>query len=372
MSCKYATVYGGDTNLCLVLGGSSGQPNVIFWNGNNVSMDVTYFPMPSYNLAGDNSEAVTGFGRQQNLLVIFKEHSLSKATLDTQTIDERLYLSLNVVDVNSRIGCDLPQTIQLIDNNLVFCNSYGGVHILLDTSSANENNIRGISKKVNGTPARDGILRKVQRAGADRCISYDDGARYWLAVDGDVYVWDYVLSDYKNPSFFYLENIHASSFCRTETELHYLTRDGRLVTMGAFTESDSPFSAFSYTDFGEPIPKRYATPVMFFNDSDRLKDINSVIFTVAADTWSRLRATYKTDCETRQDQTEILYLFHRFLPRNLGARCLSPKTYATTIRRKPGCRHVRYFSVIVESAEKGTDMSLVSIQIFYRKQGRDR
>lgn len=372
MSCKYAMVYGGDTNLCFVLGGSSGQPNVIFWNGNNVSMDITYFPMTSYNLAGDNSEAVTGFGRQQNLLIIFKERSLSKAILDTQTIDERLYLSLNVIDINSRIGCDLPQTIQLIDNNLVFCNTYGGLHVLLDTSAANENNIRGISKKVNGTPARDGILRKVRRAGSDRCVSYDDDARYWLVIDGEVYVWDYVLSDYKNPSFFYLENIHASAFCRGENELHYLTPDGRLVAMGSFTESDNPFSDLSYTDFGEPIPKRYATPVMFFSDGDRLKDINSVIFTVASDTWSRLHVTYTTDCETRRDQTEALYLFYRFLPRNLGARSLAPKTYSATIRRKPGCRHVRYFSMLIESTEKGTDMNLVSIQIYYRKQGRDR
>lgn len=372
MSCRYATVYGGDTNLCLVLGGSADQPNVIFWNGNNISMDITYFPMASYNLAGDNSEAVTGFGKQQNLLIIFKEHSLSKATLDTQTIDERLYLSLNVVDINSRIGCDLPQTIQLIDNNLVFCNTYGGLHVLLDTSAANENNIRGISKKINGTPTRDGILRKVQRAGADRCISYDDDARYWLVVDGNVYVWDYVLSDYKNPSFFYLENIHATAFCPGETELHYLTPDGRLVTMGSFTDPDNPFSDLSYTDFGEPIPKRYATPVMFFSDGDRLKDINSVIFTVASDTWSRLHVTYTTDCETRRDQTEALYLFHRFVPRNLGARSLAPKTYSATIRRKPGCRHVRYFSMVIESTEKGTDMNLVSIQIYYRKQGRDR
>ena len=142
--------------------------------------------------------------------------------------------------------------------------------------------------------------------------------------------------------------------------------------MGSFTEPDNPFSDLSYTDFGEPIPKRYATPVMFFSDGDRLKDINSVIFTVASDTWSRLHVTYTTDCETRRDQTEALYLFYRFLPRNLGARSLAPKTYSATIRRKPGCRHVRYFSMLIESTEKGTDMNLVSIQIYYRKQGRDR
>ena len=372
MSCKYATVYGGDTNMCMVLGGSEGQPNAIFWNGNNVAMDITYFPIESYNLAGDNSEPVTGFGRQQNMLVIFKEHSVSKASMDTQTINDRVYIAMSIVDINSRIGCDLPYTIQLIDNNLVFCNSQAGLHVLLDTSAANENNIRGISKKVNGTPAREGILKKVSRAGAERCVSYDDDSRYWLVIGDEVFVWDYVLSGYKEPSFFYLTNFPAVSFSHAERDAHYLRPDGRIVAFGQFNDVDNPFGDFAHTDFGAPIQKRYTTPILFFDDSDKLKDVNSIIFTVSADTWSRMRITYTTDCETREDLTEAYFLFYRFLPRNLRARCLTPKTYSATFRRKPGCRHVRYFSMTIESAEVGMDMSLVSAQIFYRKQGRDR
>jgi hypothetical protein len=372
MSCKYAVVYGGDTNLCMVLGGSEAQPNVFYWNGNNISMDITYWPMESYNLAGDNSEPITGFGKQQNLLIIFKENSVSKATLGTQTVNGRLYISMDTVGINSRIGCDLPYSIQLIDNNLVFCNSQGGIHVLLDTSAANENNIRGISRKVNGTPSRDGILKKVQRVGAARCSSFDDNSRYWLVVGDEVYVWDYVLSSYKDPSFFYLTNIPAISFVGGERETHYLHGDGRITALGDFSAVDSAFSPFDNTDYGMAIPKRYSTPVLFFGDGDFLKDVNNVIFTVSSNTWSRMQITYKTDCETRRDYTDAFYLYHRFAPRNLQARCLSPKTYSATIRRKPGCRHIRYFSMLIESAEPGMDMSIVSAQIFWRRQGRDR
>ena len=372
MSCKYAVVYGGDTELCLLLAGSAGQPNAFFWNGNNVAMDVTYWPVDSYNLAGDNSEPITGFGKQQSMLVIFKENSVSKATLGTQTINDRLYISMDTVGVNSKIGCDLPYSIQLIDNNLVFCNTQGGIHVLLDTSAANENNIRGISKKVNGTPARAGILQKVRAAGAERCVSFDDDARYWLVIGDEVYVWDYVLSTYKDPSFFYLTNIPAVSFARSADALHYLNRDGRITVLGKFTEADSPFGDFMYTDYGAPISKRYITPYMFFGDYDRLKDVTGVIFTVSSDTWSQMHITYTTDCETRSDLTDARYLFHVFSPRNLHARCLARKTFAATMHRKPGCRHVRYFSMTIEGADAGLDMSLVSAQIFYKKQGRDR
>jgi hypothetical protein len=244
--------------------------------------------------------------------------------------------------------------------------------VLLDTSAANENNIRGISKKVNGTPAREGILKKVSRAGAERCVSYDDDSRYWLVIGDEVFVWDYVLSGYKEPSFFYLTNFPAVSFSHTERNAHYLTPTGQIVAFGQFNDADSPFGDFVHTDFGAPIQKRYTTPILFFDDSDKLKDVNSIIFTISADTWSRMRITYTTDCETREDLTEAYFLFYRFLPRNLRARCLTPKTYSATFRRKPGCRHVRYFSMTIESAEVGMDMSLVSAQIFYRKQGRDR
>ena len=372
MSCKYAVVYGGDTELCLLLAGSAGQPNAFFWNGNNIAMDVTYWPIESYNLAGDNSEPITGFGKQQSMLIIFKENSISKATLGTQAVNDRLYISMDTLGVNSKIGCDLPYSIQLIDNNLVFCNTQGGVHVLLDTSAANENNVRGISKKVNGTPARAGILQKVRAVGADRCVSFDDDARYWLVIGDEVYVWDYVLSSYKDPSFFYLTNIAAVSFVKAENVVHYLRRDGRITAMGRFTEADSPFGDFMYSDYGSPIEKKYVTPYMFFGDYDNLKDVTGVIFTVSSDTWSQMRVTYTTDCETRQDLTDVRYLYHMLSPRNLHARCLSRKTFATTVRRKPGCRHVRYFSITIDSAEAGMDMSLVSAQIFYKKQGRDR
>ena len=60
------------------------------------------------------------------------------------------------------------------------------------TTPALENNIESISRNVNGTAERHGLLYDVRKAG-DVCAC-DDGDRYWLAANGHVYVWDYVLS----------------------------------------------------------------------------------------------------------------------------------------------------------------------------------
>lgn len=53
MDCAYAAVFGGNRDLCVVLGGCPAQPNAYFWSGNTpLAMDPTYFPMSHYNLAG--------------------------------------------------------------------------------------------------------------------------------------------------------------------------------------------------------------------------------------------------------------------------------------------------------------------------------
>ena len=136
MDCRYAATYGGTGALCVVFGGCEAQPNAYFWNGNNIAMDASYFPFSQYQLAGSSDDMITGFGKQQSYLVIFKHSSVGRTIMKTETVDGRLTVDLPYVPINDKIGCDLPWTIQLIDNNLVWCNTEQGVHTLKDSSSA--------------------------------------------------------------------------------------------------------------------------------------------------------------------------------------------------------------------------------------------
>jgi hypothetical protein len=126
MDCPYAIVYGGNQNICIVVGGCTAQPNAFFWNGNNVAMDASYWPMEHYNLGGDTEDAITGFGKQQGYLVVFKARSLGKCEMTFTTTDmgsadttARVYIEMDYTAINSRTGCDLPWSIQLVENNLV-------------------------------------------------------------------------------------------------------------------------------------------------------------------------------------------------------------------------------------------------------------
>ena len=360
MDCCYAMVAGGSGQLCILLAGCPAQPNAVFWNSNDqFSMNPNYWPMSYYNLVGDTNDPVTGFGKQYSTTVVFKAHSIGKVEYSVESIDGRDSISFTYQDINSRIGCDLPYTIQMIQNNLVFCNSYRGVHMIWSSSAAYENNVMCISQKVNGS-SLNGLLCDVQKPGV--VVSCDDDKRYWLCANGHVYAWDYNVSTYAKPSWFFFTNIRASDFFLDAAhKLHQIDVDGRLIRFDRV-----------FMDFEGPIEKVYRFPTQFFGSYDRLKDIQYVLLSVRSDTDTELRIQYDTDYERRDDLTNIRTLAYRLVPRNLAYRSLAVPKFAYVAKRKPGCRHIRHFTMSLSNDVTGQDLAVVSAQIFYTLQGKER
>lgn len=365
MDCPYAIVYGGNQNICMVVGGCNAQPNAFFWNGNNIAMDVSYWPMEQYNLGGDTEDAITGFGRQQGQLVVFKNRSVGKVSMQFTEVANntnstaRTYIEMDYVQINSKIGCDLPWTIQLIDNNLVFCNTEQGVHYIKDSSSAYENNIVQISTKVNGDNGRVGLLQRIRDA--EIVSSFDDERRYWLIAGDKVFCWDYELSEAKDPSWFYLSGIDAPALFMDVDTIYHIDSYARVVVFDN-----------SYADFKEDFERRYQFATQYFGSYDRLKTVTRAIFTLRADTDFQIKVTYKNDYEVRDDQTWIEHFGWRLVPMNLNWYNLSVEPFAHVAIRKPGCRHVRHFATVLTCTGAGFDMPLLSAQVMYKFEGRDR
>lgn len=362
MDCEYAMVAGGDTSICILLAGCDAQPNAVFWNDrDNLSMNPGYWPMTYYNLVGDTMDPVTGFGRQYSDIIVLKEHSVGKLGfgVETENMDDRYGISFTYTNINSKVGCDLPWSIQLIENNLVFCNTYQGVQIIRSSSAAYENNVECISRNVNGQKQR-GLLFDIRQA--DVVTSFDDDDRYWLCANGNVYAWDYVLSTFSEPSWFFFTNIRGVAYFQdNEHKLYHLDAQGRVTRFTRY-----------FTDYGEAIEKMYRFPTQYFGSYDRLKDVVSILVAVRSDTDTDVTLRYDTDYETRYDLTPVRAYSWHLSPRNLSRRCLSVARYAYTVRRKPGCRHIRHFSMTFSNNEVGCDLSIVSAQIFYKFQGKER
>lgn len=367
-------VCGGDK---VARSGFTLQPNSYFWSGVTASgPDPTYFPFGNYNFAGDGSEAITAFGNQQGSLIIFKERSLGKASWSTSTIEEMDYLNLLYTPINDRIGCDIPRSVQLIDNNLVFASSERGVHVLANTSSADENNVVSISRNVNGNSQRRGLLRDIGESKRVypsvltspymRISSFDDGERYWLCVDEKVYVWDYKLSTFRtkeeNLSWFLFDQIDAMAWFRNGEEKAYVDFRGNIVHFIPL-----------FSDFDQPINRKYTFAVQHFGTYDRLKDVLRVIFNCQSDTGCFIDIEYNSDYEDRYDLTPIDLRGVQIIPRDLtNGRVLRVVKYAGTAVRIPRCFHVRHFGMTLYNSEVNADLTLIGAQIIYRYSRRDR
>ena len=364
MSCPYAIVYGGDQNLCVVVGGCEAQPNAYFWSGNDeLSMNPFYFPMEHYNFAGDTESPVTGFGRQQGFLVVFSEKGVGRANFGTTTTtSDRLQIEMPYTAINSKFGCEYPWSIQLVDNNLVFCNREHGVCFLSDSSAAHENNIIEIGRKINGTVHLRGLAHDLDKVGTGDVHSTIFEDKYWLAVDGNVYLWDFRLSESSNPTWFFYNNIHAVEFIREANRLYHLDERGRVTV----------FRNTYYSDYGEPIEKVYQFATQMMGTYDHLKNVMSIIVVTRSSSNTNTQLKYITDYEERYDLTPLQTNSWALVPRNLAFRYLGVSRFAMTYRRRPMCRHVRHFAMRLENNEPGADLNVISAQLYYNYQGVQR
>lgn len=361
MDCRYACVYGGGTDVLVVLAGSAAQPNAYFWSGSHAAMDAGYFPLPQYNLAGDPGDPVTGFGVQNGYLMIFKERSVARSQVGTRTVSGRAYPTLDCTNVNNRTGCDLPWTIRLVENNLVFCNTAEGVFAVRDTTPALENNLLCLSRAVNGSAARPGLLRDLRAAEKDAACCGFDGERYWLSAGGEAWVWDCRLSGQEKPCWFRCAPVAAAAFVRSDRGFYHLNGAGRLTRFER-----------TFADYGGGIEKRYRFAAEHFSSYGRRWDVRRAVFVVRADTDTEIAVRYLTDHETRLDRTPIRCYSWRLAPRNLGFRSLAVTRFAHAELRRPGCRQVRHFAMELSNGDAYRDMALVAARVEFVSQGRER
>lgn len=361
--CRFACVYGGTGELCVVMGGSELHPNAYYWSGNSdVKMDPTYFPIEQVQLAGATDEPITGFGKQQNNLIVFKERSIGKTTLGTQTINGRIYIDLPYSAINAVIGCNYPWSIQLVENNLVFANRRG-VYMLLDTSAANENNVALLSRKVNGQGDAACLLWDLEQEDEDAVCSFDDGEKYYLTANERTWVWHYELSTYKDPSWFLFTNTHAVAYtCENDKEIYHINADGQLTGLQG-----------SYDDYGDPINRSYTFPISYFGDYDTRKNINSVIIALGSYEQEDTTLTYLTDYDMWNDPTnlQVIDAYEYDEERVPGTRP-DLELIPAIFRRRPKGLRTQHFSMQLSNNNLDEGFQLISAQIFYYHEGRLR
>lgn len=355
LNCKYAESFGGDNETRMFLAGNG--TSEFYFSG---LQDPTYFPDSNNNLVGSNDEDITGFGEQYNVLCIFKSNSIYGTTYSFDGTTARF----STKPINSNIGCDMPWTIQLIDNKLTWCNTYAGVHILLSTDIQDERNIKPISRNINGTVLRAGLLAESNLTNASSIDAY---GKYWVCVNDKVYVWDYSISPYvntgntdqdsRNLSWFYFDNINANTWIIDNSDLYYGDR-----TTGYIVHFVNNFR-----DFEAAINAKYRMALRDFGYPDWLKTVTELWITSRTDTYSQIELKYITENnpDGRIDSQPIItgsFTWGNFAWNTFTWLVLN---FAKTYRRRPRSKNVTYWALEVENNQANRDLSIIDIVLWY-------
>ncbi len=355
LDCTTAAVFGGAQGLCVVMGGCAAQPNAYFWSGSNgLVMDPTYFPMDQYNLAGDADAPITAFGRQQNMLVVFQERAMGRAVFGMTEVGGLQKITMDYTRISAAIGCDLPGSVQLVGNNLVWASRRHGVCRLRGTTAANENNVQILSRKIHGEQGRPGLLRALGDADERHVRSVNTGRRYLLVLGDAAYEWNHERSAPDDPAWFYHTGPEAVGF---------VPEAGERLFAAAVTGRISEF-VNSCSDFGEAIEKICVLPPRSLGSFHRFKAICGVLFTTCGDAGTDTRITWSCDFAEREEATNLTV--------TIPAGERPNRSFAAVFRRNPGFHSLRQLSARLYNNTAGEDLSLVSAQIIYEYRGRQR
>ena len=368
--CKYAASYGGNNNSHLFLAGNG--DSTYYYSD---TFDATYFPEMNYAVIGSTEDDITGFGMQYNVLIIFKpkeifsvSYSFSKDTNGT----ERMILSSQ--PVNNEVGCDMPNTIQYIDNRLTWGNTIYGICTLCSTAILDERNVRVVSRNINGGEREPGLLAEANLKDA-LAIDYD--GKYILLVNTVAYMWDYINAPFSESTRYSVDEMaKATAWYKWDNIGYRVGNEKYPVTAGiviegkAYMISNNAVILFNnhLNDFGQfAIESCYQTPLFDFQAFESLKTIKKAFFEVRGDTATKIHITYITDDdpigEADPEDIEIpAIMWGSFSWSTFGWGIMQ---YAKTFARKCSVKKVMLFGILLENDEVNRDMSLSGIKLKY-------
>lgn len=382
LSCKYYETFGGTNNSRLFLAGC-GNSKYFYTQ----AYDISYFPDNNFATVGNTAEDISGFGRQYNVLIVFKPKEIYSIysyteTASTTIIEENYGLEgFRSQLVNARIGCDAPDSIQLVNNLLTWFNSREGICTLVSTNIVDERNVRIISRNIERTNnfGVQGILDLPDDPLTVQSADYNN--KYFIAfpTSGLCYMWDYEISPYRysstgsetNPrelDWFMFDHFYVRQFLKHNKALLYLSShedfDEDLIKLTAeFYDLD-----FDGDGEADPIHSYYMTPFIQFGAVEMLKNVKNIYVQTRGDTASVIDMYYYTDeSVSPEPEPESIRiggrLWHHFQWDNFQWLVVG---WANTFRRKCNLKKIQMASFFFENNEAGRDMSITHIGLQYQ------
>ncbi len=231
--CRIAECFGGNT-----LGGTR-----IFFTGNDSKkgcyykselQNPLYVPSDETEIIGDGCENVTAVVKMYSYLIIFTQNAVYRMSY-SHTNDGVFF---GIKQIGAGLGCDCPDSVQLIDNRAVFANSEKGIFIVDPVGDTDEHNIKPISGNVN-----EDFLGNVGEE-KKKAFSVDYDRKYMLFVSDKAYIWDYDKSTFSD----------SGNYKKSQERLIWYMYDGLISDM--------------YFDYGTRLLSLDTTEIRFYSFGD--------------------------------------------------------------------------------------------------------
>ncbi|MGM7719440.1 hypothetical protein [Metabacillus sp. Hm71] len=267
--CKLNVLFGGANDSRVFVSGNPDYPNYMWQSG---LYEPTYFPENGFYKVGNDSEKIQGFAKQYDYLVIEKERTKWMMQFELNNGDP----SFPIRPINDQVGTYAKNSIQILSNNPVSLNKTG-VHMLVASNVRDERNTQHISANIDARLLREPNL--------DQAISIDFDMKYWLAVNGNVYIYDYEVNEW-----YIYNNVNASCFVEKDGYLHFGSNtEGLIYRFKKETELNP------YNDDGQPINAYWYSKLINFGLPEYTKLVSRIFYALKPGSHTSCSLYIRTD-----------------------------------------------------------------------------
>jgi hypothetical protein len=363
---RFYSWYGGDRSssrggVRLFLSGNPSCPNLVHWSD---SGEPLYFPQENSSFVGEDSQAVTAFGRQGKSLVIFKEREIYAVTYAARTAaaEPASMAYFPITQLHTGVGCDSPDTLALWRDRLVWMDR-GKLYRLKTASSAAGGSVSELARNL-GERLAD--IREEKRRQGSAAVYRD---RYWLLAGDCLFLLDADREEDSPACYIWTVGLAGVTW------ESLLTSDGQLTLMGSVQRGESgpvrfhytlsgdrdilpAYSAGSWSFSGEEVACAMETGQLDFGEPDQGKQIRRILLHSPGDASWKAEIKLTTERESHE------------LTGNTGERKNSLYTLATgrnTLCLPVGMAAARRLTIRMESRE---DFAVEGLSVEYRPTGR--
>lgn len=347
-NCTFSIGFGGSNDTRIFISGNINMAEYVFRSG---LLDPTYFPENGYYKFTDK---VMGFSKQYDYLVIERysgKHQVrySMASDGTVTFPSK--------PINDEIGCIASNTIQIIDNNPVSLYK-DGVYAITATNVIDENNVVHISRNI------DRLL--LLEAGLEDAISIDFDKKYWLALNGKVYILDYTQKTNVSPfgEWYIYDNIPASCFFEMGGFLYFgSSTDG--IVYKFYKDSTS---VNSFNDDGVAINAYWKSKALTFNADEMFKTVDSLFIGINPMSKTSVDISYESDKESKTitDNNEIMFSLFSFSHIDFSNFTFRTSQFPQVIKRKVKAKKITHFQLTLKNDKLNEGLTVLSLGIKFQ------